>query len=342
VDSPWLLIRVLNYIYLAIGFCQGAGIKARSREWKLRTTALDSAPIQSNFPGQAKLASFSSSWLRRALLQVHLWSGIALSLYILVICASGSAIVFRRELDKAFCPTRLTVRVQPHRLTPTELKAKAHADYPRVDSDHIEVRAARATNLPVEIWLAADGMRLERLFDPYTGTDLASTVACEPHFVTALADFHGNLGGGRAGLHVNGVGALAITLLVLSGAIVWWPGSAHWWRGMTVRTNVAWQRLVRDLHGALGFWLILLVLLWAITGTYFAFPKPFNALGQVFVNAGVSSLAVDDAIAWVVRLHFGRAFGQGVEVLWAVVGLLPAVLVVTGVMTWWHRVRPRR
>lgn len=273
---------------------------------------------------------------------MHLWSGIGLSLYILVICASGSAIVFRRELDKTFCPTTVTVRVQPHRLTPAELKAKAHAAYPRFDLNQIEVGTPRAPNLPVEIRLSADGMRLERLFDPYTGADLASAVACEPHFVTALADFHGNLGGGRAGLHVNGLGALAVTLLVLSGLIVWWPGSGHWWRGMTVRTNVAWQRLVRDLHGAMGFWLILLVLLWTITGVYFAFPEPFNALADVLVNAGVSSLAVDDAIAWIVRLHFGRAFGQGIEVLWAVVGLLPPVLVVTGVITWWHRVGPRR
>ncbi len=283
-----------------------------------------------------------ASGLRRALFQVHLWSGIGLSLYIIVICVTGSAIVFRRELDKTFCPTTVTVRVQPHRLTPAELKAKAHAAYPHFDLGKIEVRAASAANVPVEIWLSADGMRLERLFDPYTGADLASTVACEPHFVTALADFHDNLGGGRTGLHINGLGALAVMLLALSGAIVWWPGSAHWWRGMTVRTNVAWHRLLRDLHNAMGFWLILLVLLWTTTAIYFAFPEPFNALAEVFVNAGVSSLAVDDAIAWVVRLHFGRAFGQGVEVLWAVVGLLPTVLVVTGVVTWWHRVRPRQ
>jgi len=42
----------------------------------------------------------------------------------------------------------------------------------------------------------------------------------------------------------------------------------------------------------------------------------------------------------VVRLHFGRAFGRGVEVLWVVLGLLPAALVVTGIIMWWHRVQP--
>jgi uncharacterized iron-regulated membrane protein len=282
-----------------------------------------------------------SSWLRRALFQVHLWSGISLSLYIVVICISGSAIVFRRELDKAFCPTTLTVPIRSRRLTAAELKAKALAAYPSFDSRQIDVRLASAPNAPAEIRLTGEGVRLERLFDPYTGADLADTTACEPHFVTALAAFHGNLGGGREGLRVNGLGALAVTLICLSGAIVWWPGSGHWWRSMTVRRNVAWHRLVRDLHGAIGFWLMLFVLLWALTGIYFAFPEPFNALTDIIVNAGASSSTVDDAIAWVVRLHFGRAFGHGIEALWVTFGLLPTTLVVTGVIMWWHRVRPR-
>jgi uncharacterized iron-regulated membrane protein len=206
--------------------------------------------------------------LRRALFQVHLWSGIVLSLYIVVLCVSGSAIVFRRELDKTLCPTN-----------------------------------------------------------------------CEPQFVTALAEFHDNLSGGHIGLRINGLAAVAVILLSLSGALVWWPGAKHVWRGMTVRRHVAWHRLLRDLHGALGIWLFLVVLLWAVTGIYFAFPEPFNALADVIVNAGVSAVSVDDAIAWVVRLHFGRAFGHGAEVVWVVFGLLPAALVVTGIITWWHRVR---
>jgi uncharacterized iron-regulated membrane protein len=279
-----------------------------------------------------------SAWLRRALFQVHLWGGIGLSLYIVAICISGSAIVFRRELDKTLCPTTVTVPVRAHRLTTAQLKSKAHAAYPRLDPTQIEVLGARAANEPVEVRLSGPGLRLERLFDPYTGTDLGDTIACEPHFVTALAAFHDNLGGGRAGLRINGLGALAVTLICLTGAIVWWPGREHLWRGMTVRRNVSGHRFVRDLHGALGFWLALFVLLWALTGIYFAFPEPFNALEDVVVNAGAPSQSVDDAVAWVVRLHFGRAFGHGIEVLWVVLGLLPAALIVTGVIMWWHRV----
>jgi uncharacterized iron-regulated membrane protein len=39
-----------------------------------------------------------------------------------------------------------------------------------------------------------------------------------------------------------------------------------------------------------------------------------------------------------VRLHFGRSFGTGIEVLWVITGLAPCVLIVTGALMWWNRV----
>jgi uncharacterized iron-regulated membrane protein len=41
-----------------------------------------------------------SLWLRKALFQVHLWTGLGAGLYIVVISLSGSAIVFRREIAR--------------------------------------------------------------------------------------------------------------------------------------------------------------------------------------------------------------------------------------------------
>jgi len=37
-------------------------------------------------------------WLRRALFQVHLWSGIGLGLYVFFISVTGSVLVYRNEL----------------------------------------------------------------------------------------------------------------------------------------------------------------------------------------------------------------------------------------------------
>src|SRR5271169_2006753 len=39
-----------------------------------------------------------NTWIRKLAFQIHLWSGLLLGLYIVVVCASGSAIVFRNDI----------------------------------------------------------------------------------------------------------------------------------------------------------------------------------------------------------------------------------------------------
>ena len=39
-----------------------------------------------------------NTWLRKLIFQLHLWSGLLLGLYVAVVCASGSAIVFRNDI----------------------------------------------------------------------------------------------------------------------------------------------------------------------------------------------------------------------------------------------------
>ena len=40
------------------------------------------------------------TWLRRAIFQVHLWTGVALALYVVVLSLTGSVLVYRIELDR--------------------------------------------------------------------------------------------------------------------------------------------------------------------------------------------------------------------------------------------------
>jgi uncharacterized iron-regulated membrane protein len=221
------------------------------------------------------MALAQRSGLQRAFFQIHLWIGIALSLYVLVISLSGSVIVFRRELDRALCPGP------------------------------------------------------------------GKTIACEPAFVTWLANFHDNLLADHTGRLVNGVGAILIAVLAIAGLVVWWPGRSGWWRRMSLRRGVGGRRFTLDLHHMLGFWLFIFVFVWALGGIYFAFPEVFNALADAF-KAGEeetpASLLVQDGLAGLARLHFGRAYGLSIKILWGILGLLPCVLLVTGVLMWWWRV----
>jgi uncharacterized iron-regulated membrane protein len=49
----------------------------------------------------------------------------------------------------------------------------------------------------------------------------------------------------------------------------------------------------------------------------------------------------DVALAWLSRLHFGRwrdpGWGPWLKATWAVVGVVPAVMFVTGAVMWWNR-----
>ena len=47
-----------------------------------------------------------STFLRSAVFQVHLWSGMLLGLYIVVVCVSGSFVVFRNDLYNLMAPYR--------------------------------------------------------------------------------------------------------------------------------------------------------------------------------------------------------------------------------------------
>ena len=47
--------------------------------------------------------------LRKALFQVHVWTGIGIGVYLLAICLSGSVLVFRSELSRTFSPEPLIV-----------------------------------------------------------------------------------------------------------------------------------------------------------------------------------------------------------------------------------------
>jgi uncharacterized iron-regulated membrane protein len=132
-----------------------------------------------------------------------------------------------------------------------------------------------------------------------------------------LVDLHDNLLLGMAGRRVNGVGAISLTLLCVTGAVLWWPGITHWRRSLTVNWRSSFARINWDLHSALGFWCFLFVTMWGISGAYFSFPQVFNEVG-------------DFILLWLSNLHFGR-LGWFAEALWTLLGLVPAVLSFTGV-----------
>jgi len=218
-----------------------------------------------------------SSVLRQALLQVHLWVGLAMGLYIVMISVSGSAVVFRRELSRWLMPR---------------------------------------------------------------GQDFSDGLPLAIRIMEWCVDLHDNLLAGSAGRTVNGVAAILVMVLVLTGAVLWWPGKSRWRRSLIVPRPSKTSRYAWHLHSALAIWGFVLLFGWAITGIYFAFPEPFEWLLNYFAtDTQTFARPGEEVLLTFIRLHFGRFGGLEIRIFWVVLGLLPAAMFITGLIVWWKRTR---
>jgi len=283
-------------------------------------------------------------WIRKAMFQVHLWIGIAVGLYVVVVCVTGSVLVFRRELMRAYVNRPKVSAHAPGQqgLTDDQLKAIATRAYPGFEVEN--VWHGRRDTAPVDIWMQrgpGGREKLAHLFDPYTGADLGETRPRGVRVIDWLVRLHDDLLGGMTGRLVNGVGSILVTLLCFTGAIIWWQGGGKWRRGLTVQWRAGWQRINWDLHSAIGFWAFIAVLLWAVSGIYLVFPSPFGALVDYLQPGDPQSLVPrsgDLALEWLAKLHFGRFAGAKIRWTWAILGVIPPVLFITGAVMWWNRV----
>jgi uncharacterized iron-regulated membrane protein len=294
-------------------------------------------------------------WLRRAIFQLHLWSGIGVGLYVLLVSVTGSILVYRNELYTAATRDPISVAQSGPRFTDDDLRAAATRAYPGYTISSIGLD--RNPNHAVSISLTDGASRKDRLFNPYTGEDLGDAVPLGIWLVSKLLELHDDLLGGRMGRSVNGIGALLLVVLASSGIVVWWPGIKTWQRSLMIHRTAGWPRFIWNLHSMVGFWSLGFIVVFGLSGAYLGNPQPIQDLADrleppTAANAGTR--VVDGVIYWLAYLHFGRINGIGIpcrgpglcdqatKLVWALFGLAPAALFVTGTVMWWNRVVRRR
>jgi uncharacterized iron-regulated membrane protein len=179
----------------------------------------------------------------------------------------------------------------------------------------------------IHLWLGT-GIGLYVVFMSVTGSILVFRDQLSRWlFVDWIVRLHENLLLGETGRILNGVGALCLTTVCLSGAVVWWPGLKNWRRSLKINWNSRFAALNWETHSALGFWFFFFVLMWAISGLYFSFPRAFTEPASL---VDPSDKYTDRILFVLANLHFGR-FAWYTEALWALIGLVPTVLTFTGV-----------
>jgi uncharacterized iron-regulated membrane protein len=228
------------------------------------------------------------TWLRRALFQIHLWAGIGIGLIATVAGVSGSAVVYKHALETRLTPSLYRTTAGP-RLSADVLIERARALYPGWTLEYIAT-GGNSTGTAPEPWIfymappgAAPFDRDTTIFlDPATGRLLGqmqrSTALHPATLIDWIAELHYRLLGGNVGEIVNGIGALLLFVLCVTGVIVWWPGIRHWRSHLRIHWHARWPRFNWDLHNVIGFWIALPLGVVALTGAFFCFYVPSAAI----------------------------------------------------------------
>ena len=215
-------------------------------------------------------------FLRKALFQIHLWTGVAVGLYILVVCVTGSALVFRIYMQRAAFPQLFTPTAGEPADAGTVLERVRDA-FPNDRVSGIDAPTdARPTTLA---YVVRGETFLTILVDPATGAVLGELP--DTSFVRTIQDLHFDLLAGRNGRVVNGAGGILLFVLCITGLVIWWPGIATWRRGFIIDFRRSWKRVNWELHSAVGIWTVALIAMWAVTGVYFVWPSEFRRVVNV-------------------------------------------------------------
>lgn len=213
---------------------------------------------------------------------VHLWVTFAVGLLVVSAGGSGTALVFKDEIDAAFNPTLLRVEPEGEPAPMGEVLASAEAAYP---GDRIGlVMTPQQPDESHEVWMQPAGttattdLRLVYV-DPYTAEVLGARKVTE-HLMLVLHYWHAELlFGGTWGKALTALGGLALVVLSLTGLVLWWPKNRKQLRrALTVKRKQPWHRVLYDLHRSVGFYLTPLLLFIAVTGVALVYHDTTEAL----------------------------------------------------------------
>lgn len=220
---------------------------------------------------------------RQTILQIHRWVGLVIGVYAVLIGVSGSILVFRQNLQALRYPQFFSVdRTEEPDAALSAILAALSRAYPAYAISGVDWPTYRRDTFLAYV---SRGTEFKTVFiHPVTGQ---VTGELPYDWIRWLQDLHFNLHGGDTGLMINGIAAGLLLLMCVTGVIVWWPGIARWRRHLRVDFSRGWKRLTWELHGAAGMWTLLWLLMWSLTGLYFANSQPFRTV----INA-VSPLTV--------------------------------------------------
>ncbi|HPF28074.1 MAG TPA: PepSY-associated TM helix domain-containing protein [Steroidobacteraceae bacterium] len=237
--------------------------------------------------------------VRSVLYSVHTWGGLTIGLLIAILGLTGSALVFRADIEKWQVREWLSVMPVGQRLTLDQIVANGAAQIPAKEVVRVVLPHDDASSVEVILQKRQpknlkDAELVSVFVDPYRGQVLGERERAKG-WIWQLQDFHYALFAGETGLKLNGVGAAVMVALGLTGPLLWWPGWRRRRDALRVRRRPK-PAFWRDLHALSGVAICIALLLIGLTGLYYAYRTTATAvIALASGTSGVPAPIVDSA-----------------------------------------------
>lgn len=212
--------------------------------------------------------------IRNALFQIHLWLALILFLPMAVIGVSGSALLLQREILARSAPG--AAAPGPRKPIPDIVAAAVREAPQDMTANRIELPRNDRASAAVRFTPKEEGAASIDVFvDPVSLKVLGREEVVERGPILAfLIGIHAFLAmPPPIGLPFVGWTGVIMTLMGLSGLVLWWPRRGEWKRGFLMRRGTRGFAFHYDLHRVAGIWGLLVFLAVSTSGVYLTFPQ---------------------------------------------------------------------
>jgi uncharacterized iron-regulated membrane protein len=221
---------------------------------------------------------FSRYFNRAIWLKCHLYLALVFGLLFSLIGLTGSLSVYREEIDSLLNPDLVIEAPQDQPLSLDKIVAQVRKVHPnRHGAWTLEM--PRSPDGAIIVWFENPKESVDSFYaplmvavNPYTG-EVINSRFWGSTFTTWMLDCHTHLQLGADGRNIVAGLAVMLSLSVLCGLYLWWPGFSRFLQAFKVRQNQGLTRFLMDLHRLLGVLSAGFLLLLSFTGFHLAYPE---------------------------------------------------------------------
>ena len=220
-----------------------------------------------------------NSIIRKIIVKLHLYTGLILGLIITLICLSGTAIVYKPELEKLSVKDIAFVKPASRTVSPQTLLENVRHEYPQAKINNMVLYGGEDCAYSFRTTFPDEKGRIQIYVNPYTG-EVTGVDRYRHKVFQWLYDFHVNLLLKKQGATIVALSGFLLIFLTLSGFLLL-PKR----RIFSVNRKMGLRAKLFKSHSIIGICTSLFLLVIAFTGSYFGFKKEYQSFFES-ISAG--------------------------------------------------------